>query len=165
MAEAAERVARVEDGAIFNGMPQGGIQGLLEVSPHDPIAVDTVGDFARAILAAMGAMEKARVNGPYAVALGPALYDEVFAAIEAGYPVARQVSRQVVDGPIVRAPMIEGGVVMSVRGGDYRLSVGQDLSIGFADRDRDEVELYLTETFTFRVLDPAAAVRLTWSGG
>jgi uncharacterized linocin/CFP29 family protein len=42
----------------------------------------------------------------------------------------------VLDGPLVRAPAIEGGVLLSVRGGDYELTVGQDLSIGYAAHDR-----------------------------
>jgi uncharacterized linocin/CFP29 family protein len=50
--------------------------------------------------------------------------------------------------------------VLSLRGGDYELTVGQDLSVGYAYHDKHEVELYLTESFTFRVLEPAAAVRL-----
>jgi hypothetical protein len=36
--------------------------------------------------------------------------------------------------------------------------LGQDFSVGYASHDRDKVELYLTESFTFRVLEPAAAV-------
>ena len=56
----------------------------------------------------------------------------------------------------MRAAAIQGGVLLSVRGGDYELTVGQDLSIGYADHDRHTVELYLTESFTFRVLEPRA---------
>ena len=63
------------------------------------------------------------------------------------------------------APSIEGAVVLSVRGGDFNLTVGQDLSIGYAYRDKHTVELYRTESFTFRVLEPAAAVYLRRDGG
>ena len=49
----------------------------------------------------------------------------------------------------------------AARGGDFQLTVGQDLSIGYVVHDRDTIELYLAESFTFRVLQGAAAVRLT----
>jgi uncharacterized linocin/CFP29 family protein len=49
---------------------------------------------------------------------------------------------------------------MSVRGGDFELWIGQDASIGYAHHDKEHVELYLTESLTFRVLEPAAAVPL-----
>jgi uncharacterized linocin/CFP29 family protein len=51
-------------------------------------------------------------------------------------------------------------VLLSTRGGDYELTVGQDLSIGYAVHDRENVELYLTESFTFRVLEEKAAIFL-----
>ena len=51
-------------------------------------------------------------------------------------------------------------VLLSIRGGDYELTVGQDLSIGYAIHDRTDVELYLTESFTFRVLEEKAAIFL-----
>ncbi len=51
-------------------------------------------------------------------------------------------------------------VLLSVRRGDFALTVGQDLSIGYAFHEKHKVELYLTESFTFRVLEPAAAVYL-----
>jgi uncharacterized linocin/CFP29 family protein len=49
---------------------------------------------------------------------------------------------------------------MATRGGDYEITVGQDLSIGYAVHDRENVELYLTESFTFRVLEEKAAIFL-----
>jgi len=51
-------------------------------------------------------------------------------------------------------------VLLSIRGGDYELTVGQDLSVGYASHDRTTVELYLTESFTFRVLEDKAAILL-----
>jgi uncharacterized linocin/CFP29 family protein len=66
----------------------------------------------------------------------------------------------VLDGPLVRAAAIQGGVLLSLRGGDYELHVGQDLSIGYAFHDRQSVELFITESFTFRTIEPAAAVAL-----
>jgi uncharacterized linocin/CFP29 family protein len=34
--------------------------------------------------------------------------------------------RKLVDGPLVWAPGLEGGLVMSTRGEDFELTVGQD---------------------------------------
>jgi uncharacterized linocin/CFP29 family protein len=55
-------------------------------------------------------------------------------------------------------------VLVTTRGGDYELTVGQDLAIGYAVHDRDQVELYLTESFTFRVLEEKAAIFLRRTG-
>lgn len=52
-------------------------------------------------------------------------------------------------------------MVLSQRGGDFTLSVGQDLSIGYLDHDADTVNLYLEESFTFQTEEPDAAIALT----
>jgi uncharacterized linocin/CFP29 family protein len=52
-------------------------------------------------------------------------------------------------------------VVVSQRGGDFLLETGEDLSIGYDAHNADAVELYLLESFTFRVVTPEAAVALT----
>jgi uncharacterized linocin/CFP29 family protein len=159
--DAAKKTAHVEDDAIFNGLEVAGITGILPSSPHPPVAVPTdIVQLPRALLEAKEILRRAGVNGPYALVLGPELYERVFAATDDGHPIARRIEQQIVDRPIVRSEAIRDGVLMSVRGGDYELTVGEDLSIGYAYHSKQEVELYLTESFTFRVLEPAAAVRL-----
>jgi uncharacterized linocin/CFP29 family protein len=158
---AAERVAHFEDAAIFNGLAPAGIVGVIPASPHHAHKLPPdVTHLPRAILTARETLRQAGIDGPYALALDASYTAQVLAAAEDGYPLSKRLTEEVLDGPLVRAPAIEGGVLLSVRGGDYELTVGQDLSIGYAEHDRQTVELYLTESFTFRVLEGAAAVRL-----
>ncbi|MEP7121116.1 MAG: family 1 encapsulin nanocompartment shell protein [Byssovorax sp.] len=158
--QAAERMARLEDQAIFHGYPAGGIVGLIEASPHAPVRVSTVADWPKAVVQAKEVLRAAGVGGPYALVLGPRAYDELSAASEDGYPLRKRIERSLIDGPFVWAPALTGAVLMSTRGGDFELTVGQDLSIGYAYHEKHQVELYLTESFTFRVLEPKAAVWL-----
>jgi uncharacterized linocin/CFP29 family protein len=78
-----------------------------------------------------------------------------------GYPVFEHV-RRVLGGPIYRAPAIDGAIVLSQRGGDFELIVGQDLSIGYLSHNAEKVTLYLEESLTFRLLSPEAAVPLSY---
>jgi len=158
---AAEKLAHVEDSAIFNGLPAAGIEGIIPASPHHVHKLPPdVTHLPRAILTARETLRQAGVSGPYALVLDAAYTAQVLAAAEDGYPLAKRLTDQVLDGPLIRAEAIEGGVLLSVRGGDYELTVGQDLSIGYAAHDPHVVELYLTESFTFRVLEAVAAVRM-----
>jgi uncharacterized linocin/CFP29 family protein len=156
---AAERAARVEDEAIFNGWPDAGIAGILPSSPHSPIPVASAAGWPEAIVRAKEVLRVAGISGPYAIAFSPTAYDELSAASEDGYPIRKRIE-QIVEGPLVWAPAVRGAVVLATRGGDFELTVGQDLSIGYAYYERSRIELYLTESFTFRVLEPAAAVHL-----
>jgi uncharacterized linocin/CFP29 family protein len=158
---AAEKVARAEDMAIFNGLRAAAIAGIVPSSPHPPERLSAdVRAVPRAVLAAKEKLRQAGVSGPYALVLGTELYDQVYAFTEEGHPLAKRIEQLLVDRPIIRAPALDGGVVISLRGGDYELTVGADLAVGYAHHDKHQVELYLTESFTFRVLEPAAAVRL-----
>lgn len=58
------------------------------------------------------------------------------------------------------ARILKGGALLSRRGGDFGLTVGEDLAIRYKSHNTKEVDLYFTESFTFRVLEPAAAVAL-----
>jgi uncharacterized linocin/CFP29 family protein len=60
----------------------------------------------------------------------------------------------------VWAPGVDGAVVLSLRGGDFVLDSGQDLSIGYLAHDAEQVQLYLEESISFRVVEPDAAVAL-----
>lgn len=158
---AAQKIAKAEDWAIFNGYPQGGIQGIFESSPYGPLTVESAATLPRVVAEARERLRGNGIGGPYALVLGTRLFEEVSAATEDGYPVLKRIDRQLDGGPVVHASALEsGGVFMSVRGGDYELTVGQDLSIGYAARTKHEVELFLTESFTFRVLEKRAAVKL-----
>jgi uncharacterized linocin/CFP29 family protein len=157
----AERVARAEDTAIFHGFEGGHITGIVEASPHKPVAVNGILEWPRAVVSALETLRAAGMNGPYALALGLQGYDELDADSEDGYPLRRRLQESHPDVSLVWAPALQGGAVLvSTRGGDYELTVGQDLSIGYTAHDRTDVELYVTETFTFRVLEEKAAIFL-----
>jgi uncharacterized linocin/CFP29 family protein len=47
-----------------------------------------------------------------------------------------------------------------MRGDDFRLTIGRDISIGYLGHTVTGVELCLIESFTFEVLTPEAAVWL-----
>jgi len=50
---------------------------------------------------------------------------------------------------------------VTTRGGDFELSIGQDISIGYLSHSDSTVQLYLQETFVFRVLTTEASVALS----
>ena len=158
--KAAERMAHAEDHAVFNGYPGAGITGIVEASPHPRQTLRDPLSYPRVLLEAKEVLRAAGINGPYGLALGLRAYEEVYTATEDGHPILRTIER-IVEGPIVRARGLAGAVLMSVRGGDYQLTVGQDHSVGYAYHEKTWIELYLTESFTFRILEPAAAVVLT----
>ena len=54
-----------------------------------------------------------------------------------------------------------GAFVLTTRGGDFSLHLGEDLAIGYLSHTDTEVRLYLEETLTFLMLTSEAAVGCT----
>ena len=159
--DAASRIAYAEDAAIFHGYAGGGIKGIDEASAHSSLPIaDDYQAYPHSIAEATRHLRLAGVDGPYGIALGPRYYTGLTQAVgDGGYPVLNVV-RKLVDGPLVWAPAVNGAIVLSLRGGDFELTIGTDVSIGYQSHTDAVVRLYLFETMAFRVLTPEAAVAL-----
>lgn len=158
--DAARKIAAAEDRAVFEGYAEAGIGGIRQGASNAPVKLPaTVKLYSDAVAQAVDALRLAGVNGPYALVLGAKAYAAASGGSDEGYPEFHHLER-IVDGGIVWAPAIEGGYVLTKRGGDFVLDVGQDISIGYTGHGTTGVELYLLETFTFRVLTSEAAVAL-----
>ena len=118
-----------------------------------------VRQYPDAIAQALSQLRLAGVNGPYAVLLGADAYTALAETSDNGYPVLEHV-RKLVKDEIVWAPAIAGAYVLTTRGGDFALHIGQDMSIGYLSHTDAAVRLYLQETLTFLPLTAEAAVVL-----
>jgi len=158
--DAARKIAFAEDGAIFEGYPAAGITGIRQgtSNPVTTLPAD-VREFPDAIAGALSQLRLAGVNGPYSVLLGAGAFTALAEASDNGYPILQHI-RRLVETDLIWAPAIEGAVVLTTRGGDFDLHVGQDVSIGYLSHTDTAVRLYLQETFTFLLLTTEAAVSL-----
>jgi uncharacterized linocin/CFP29 family protein len=158
--DAARTIAFAEDRAIFYGYPEGNIQGIREGTSNPLMTLPAdVRNYPDAIAQALSQLRLVGVNGPYSVLLGAKAYTDLAETSDHGHPVLEHVNR-IVEGDIIWAPAIEGACVLTTRGGDFDLRIGQDISIGYLSHTDAVVRLYLQETFTFRVLTNEAAVVL-----
>src|SRR3984957_17851603 len=159
--DAAKKLAFAEDRAIFNGYAEAGIKGIREETsnPIETLPAD-VRAYPDAEAHALSQLRLVGVNGPYSVLLGADEYTALAETRDHGYPVLEHVKR-IVDGNLVWAPAIEGAFVLTTRGGDFELNVGQDVSIGYLSHNDSFVRLYLQEPFVFRVLPTEAGVALS----
>jgi uncharacterized linocin/CFP29 family protein len=158
--DAARKIAFAEDRAIFEGYEAAGIRGIHKGTSNPAIALPAkADDYPLAVAKAVSQLREAGVNGPYTLLLGEQAYTTVSGTTDAGYPLIRDI-KNLVDGDIIWAPAIKGGVVLSTRGGDFELHLGQDISIGYLSHTESVVRLYLQETFAFLHLTSEAAVVL-----
>lgn len=162
--DAARQAAMAEDAAVFHGYDRAGIRGISESSPHPSITIsDDYNEYPATVARAVATLQAAGIAGPFATALGPRCYTGVIETTErGGYPVLEHI-RLIAGGPVLWAPAVDGAVVVSLRGGDFLLTCGQDFSIGYLDHDADRVRLYLEESMTFWPLSPDAGLALVYA--
>lgn len=162
--DAARQLAFAEDRAIFHGFPAAGIAGIQGSCANPPVTLPgEARQYPGAVSKAVTALRLAGVAGPYSLALSASAYTLVSETSDYGYPIHDHIAH-LLDGDIIWAPAIDGGFLVSTRGGDFELRIGQDTSIGYLSHDDHSVQLYLQETLTFLVHTGEAAVPLTTAG-
>jgi uncharacterized linocin/CFP29 family protein len=162
--DAARQLAFAEDQAIFEGYAAAGIEGIRAgtSNPRPTLPAD-VREYPDAIAQALSQLRLVGVNGPYSVLLSADAYTGLSETSDHGYPVLEHIKR-LVSSEIIWAPAIAGAFVLTTRGGDFGLYLGQDVSIGYLSHTDAVVRLYLQETFTFLLLTSEAAVALSPPG-
>src|SRR5262245_37354658 len=155
---AACKLATFVERAIYHGVAPAGIVGLSQASAHEALALGReAGGWAESIARAVVALKAAGEMPPYVLVAGP----QVFQALDRSvgqYPLRRQIE-QLIEGSIVLAPYVGGAFLLPAQSdGDFELSLGQDVSVGFDHQEGQKIRLFMTESFTFRVIEPQAVV-------
>lgn len=158
--DAATTMALNEDGAIFEGYKAANITGIKQASSHpvrslpaDPLEAPV------SLAQALSTLRLDGVDGPYSVLLDADTFTAVSETSDHGYPIKEHLKR-LIDGEIIWAPGLSGAVVLTTRGGDFALHIGQDLSIGYDSHDAENINLYLEESIAYAVYSDEAAVTL-----
>ncbi|MFO8063528.1 MAG: family 1 encapsulin nanocompartment shell protein [Spirochaetota bacterium] len=154
---AAWEAARFEETAVYNGLEDAGIKALAETSEHKPVSFgkDRT-NMIPAVASAVTQLQKSMVEGPYAMVVTEDVWHHLLSAVN-GRPLIHHVE-YILSGPVVFSPFVERSMLASIRGGDFELVLGQDLSVGYESHTSESVKLFFTESFTFRALDPKALV-------
>lgn len=162
--EAAKTIALAEDRLVFHGCSSASVVGICDGAASAALTIgDDYQDYPALVATAVSKLRDGGVDGPYAIALGRRCYTGLTEAVKEGYPVLQHVQR-LLGGPLIWAPALDGAVVVSMRGDDFELVVGQDLSMGYLGHDDEKVRLYIEESLTFRLLSSQAAIPLVYRG-
>ncbi|MDD4673864.1 MAG: family 1 encapsulin nanocompartment shell protein [Bacteroidales bacterium] len=157
LVDAAKKIARFEDEAIYKGFKPANIEGLLNISEHKDLQL--TGNYEKLVdllSQAIISFRNEAVKDSYTLVVGYELYKYIN-SYNRHYPLRKHIET-IINGKIILSDHIENAILVANRGGDFRLTLGQDFSIGYESHTSQSVQLYLTESFTFQVLDPAAVI-------
>jgi uncharacterized linocin/CFP29 family protein len=157
---AARELALAEDRIALYGNPVG--NGFLTAKESPRVRAQDWGKPGQLIadlLHAVETLDGLGVPGPYEAVLPPPRYYAYLQADDSGYPAARQLKD--VLAAVHRSAVVTGaGALFSARGGDFVITVGGDLSVGYRLHDRDAVHLFCVETIAPQTVSPEAVCLL-----
>ena len=155
--DAAEAVADREEELIYSGQPAFGVSGLLNVEGRQQVAGRRLVGARRARCTtcspAATRLDEAGFRGPYALALAPALYNNLFRLFPGTDVIGLEHLRRLCTAGIYKAA-IEGGVLVDTRVGV--LVLGQDFRAGYSSQDGVHYHLYISESIVLRIDSPEA---------
>jgi uncharacterized linocin/CFP29 family protein len=153
--EAVKDLALFEEKAIYQGFKEGMIKGLEESSENDPVILpEDPNEFLNMVSDQVLSLQKDGVKGPYSIVLKDEKWKKLV-TLAKGYPVLKQL-KELIQGQVIVNYSNNNSYLVSEQGGDYELTLGQDISIGYDGHTTEKVKLYLTESFTFQVHSPEA---------
>lgn len=159
--DAAEAVARREEDFIYNGSPGFGVEGLLTARGRSDVPI---GDWSKVeqsltdVLKAVAALDKAGFYGPYALALPPDHYNNLFKRYEGTDMLQHDHLRRLCQLGIYKAP-IQSAVLVDARVG--KLVVGQDAMAGYSSNDGIHYHLFISESIVPLLTEPKAICTLS----
>ncbi|MFP4483912.1 MAG: family 1 encapsulin nanocompartment shell protein [Spirochaetaceae bacterium] len=150
-------LVRFEEETVFNGYGHADLESLAELAGQQPVSFGgDMANFLEAVAQASTQLHKSMVEGPYALIVPESIWRYLSSIID-GRPLRRHVE-YLLDGPVIFSPFIPEAMLVSSRGGDLELVLGEDVTLGFENATNQTVKLYLTESFTFKVHDPSVMV-------
>lgn len=156
--EAARKMAIFEESAVYNGLENAHIKGMTQLAEGGTIAF---GNDPKTIMdsIATGLIKLREVyqEGPFTLVVGEEVYKRIISR-EAAYPLEKRIE-ELTGHKIVYSHVLDGALLVPYDHEDLELTIGEDLSIGYQYNDNKKIKFFITESFTFRVLDPSIIVK------
>lgn len=153
--DAAREVAKFEESIVYEGFKEGNVKGLKQCNEYDtPAFPENPETVASAVAGVLAQFKANSIEGPYSLILNKEKWQMVNSHVK-GYPLRKQLE-SLLGGSIILAPFVKDTYMVSERGGDMKMVIGQDLSIGYESHTNKTVQLYFTESFTYHIMEPAA---------
>jgi len=160
LVQACRDIALFEERAIYQGFEPAAIAGLHDTVKGEEIDLSLDMDvIVDAVSEGQTRMLKEGVEGGANLVVSPTIWKFLARSTPGG--TLRSIIETQIGGQVIYSELVKDALLVASRGGDVELTVGQDLSVGYHSHTASEIHLFITESFTFRVVAPEALVGFT----
>jgi len=155
--EAAKKISLFEENVVYNGSDKLHIKGIVRASENETLEFgNDEENILDAIAKGVITLKENFEEGPYTLVVGEKAYRRIIS--KGAENSLKDEIEKIIGGKIVYSHVLDGAVLIPFDHEDLELTIGQDLAIGYQEHDNKKVRFFITETFTFRVLDPSIIV-------
>lgn len=152
---ALKEAAKFEEKSIYYGLEKACIVGILNKELLD--FGKTEAETLKSVMYGVSKIKNQSFSsGPYALVVGLEKYIYLN-TINPNDSLLKKIER-VLGTPVIISHNITEGILLPYNKDDIELVLAKDFSIGYTEHSSKEVKLFITETFTFRSLDPISIV-------
>lgn len=155
--EALKKAAKFEEEAIYFGLDEACILGLFKDEKQTIEFGKTEQETIKNLMYGVSKLRNTGFSkGPYALVVGLEKFIYLN-MINLNDSLAKRLEK-ILGMPIIVSNNITGGLLVPYDNENIELVLGEDFSLGYQGHTNEEVELFVTETFTFRVLDDTRVI-------
>lgn len=155
--EGVRKAARFEEEAIFKGLEEGQIEGIYKSSSYDTLDFGkTADETLKAIFEGILKLDAAFAKKPYVLVVSNEKWYYLNTIVKE-YSLPEKLEK-ILGQKIIVSKSIDGAILLPFDDENIELIIGEDYALGYQNHNESVVELFITESFTFRVLDPALIV-------
>lgn len=154
---AAKEIALFEDKAIYHGLRESIIEGLDDAIDEELDFGEDLKSIMENLTSGVIKIRKAFVEGDLTLVVGKEAYKKILSE-GTGYPIKKRI-KDLIGGEIIYSEAVDGAYLLPYDHDDLEMTIGRDLSIGYQSHTNERVKFFITESFTFRVLDPDIIVK------
>ena len=149
--EAAEKLALYEENTIYNGNKKAKIKGLVDLAAHKLSMTNDANENLQAIAEGLLKLQDAYTYKPYMLVVGDELF-KMFHQVYQGKLLIDAIE-SLIDGKVIHSKVLKGALLLPYNHEDLEITIGQDYTVGYQTHDNEKVNLFITNSYTFRVLD------------
>ena len=162
LSQATLEVAAREEELIYHGDPEFGLAGLCNVENRNHLDGGDwmdVEQVLRDVLAAVTLLDESRFHGPYALALEPRLYNNLFRRYPEGSDMLQIDHLKGLCANGIHKTDIHGAALVAPEAGT--LLIGEDLTVDFTFPDSAHFNFAVRESLVLRIDAPRAICTIT----
>ncbi|MEQ3307645.1 family 1 encapsulin nanocompartment shell protein [Fusobacterium varium] len=151
--DGVRKAAKFEEEAIEDGQ----VDGIYKSSSYEALDFGkTADETLKAIFDGVLKLDAAFAKKPYVLVVSNEKWYYLNTVVKE-YSLPEKLEK-ILGQKIIVSKSIDGAILLPYDDENIELIIGEDFALGYQNHNESVVELFVTESFTFRVLDPALIV-------